>query len=60
MLALRTGLRFLVDRLIEFIIALNIVSRACDHLEVIQNTTVNLRQGTYLQFFMTYNLDRKC
>ena len=59
MLALRTGLRFLVDRLIEFIIALNIVSRACDHLEVIQNTTINWRQGTYLQFFMTYNLDRK-
>ena len=59
MLVLRAGPHLLVDRLIKFIIALYGVRRACDHLEAIQNATVNLHQETYLEIFVTYNLDRE-
>jgi len=59
MLALRAGLHLLIDRLIEFIVALYVVSRACDPLEAIQNVTVNLHQETYLEIVVTYNLDRE-
>ena len=58
MLALRAGPHLLVDRLIKFIIALYVVRRA-DHLEAIQNATVNLHQEIYLEIFVTYNLDRE-
>ena len=59
MLVLRAGPHLLVDRLIKFIIALYVVRCARDHLEAIQNATVNLHQETYLEIFVTYNLDRE-